>query len=85
MRSPAVSLKKQMSYANAKSIPYVSIAGENEIAQGKITLKNMVTGEQQLISPDEMVATIMKDWKIKKSVLICANLWTKNSDHIWFL
>ena len=59
-------MKKQMGYANAKSIPYVAIAGENEIAQGKITLKNMVTGEQQLISPDEMVATIMKDWKIKR-------------------
>ena len=51
-------MKKQMSYANAKGIQYVAIAGENEIAAGKITLKNMVTGEQQLISPDEMVAII---------------------------
>ena len=54
----AAKMKKQMSYANAKSIPYVAIAGENEIAQGKITLKNMVTGEQQLISPDEMVEIV---------------------------
>ena len=51
-------MKKQMSYANAKSIPDVAIAGENEIAQGKITLKNMLTGEQQLISPDEMVEIV---------------------------
>ena len=54
----AAKMKKQMSYANAKSIQYVAIAGENEIAAGKITLKNMLTGEQQLISPDEMVAIV---------------------------
>ena len=41
-----------------KSIPYVAIAGENEIAAGKITLKNMLTGDQQLISPDEMVEIV---------------------------
>ena len=57
----AAKMKKQMSYANAKSIQYVAIAGENEIAAGKITLKNMLTGEQQLISPDEMVAIINEE------------------------
>ena len=46
-------MKKQMSYANAKQIPYVVLAGENEMEQGKITLKNMITGEQQLVTPDE--------------------------------
>ena len=44
----AVKMKKQMSYANAKEIPYVALAGENEIKEGKVTLKNMITGEQKL-------------------------------------
>jgi histidyl-tRNA synthetase len=48
-------MKKQMSYANAKLIPYVVLAGENEINAGKVTLKNMENGEQQLLSPDELV------------------------------
>ena len=47
-----------MSYANAKQIPYVVLAGENEMEQGKITLKNMITGEQQLVTPDEFLQTI---------------------------
>ncbi len=51
-------MKKQMSYANAKQIPYVVLAGENEMEQGKITLKNMITGEQQLVTPDEFLQTI---------------------------
>ena len=48
-------MKKQMSYANAKQIPYVALAGDNEISQGRVTLKNMETGEQQLVTPDELV------------------------------
>ena len=48
-------MKKQMSYANAKQIPFVALAGESEMAEGKITLKNMETSEQQLLSPDELV------------------------------
>ena len=48
-------MKKQMSYANAKAIQFVAIAGENEIAEGKVTLKNMTTGEQQMVDADEMV------------------------------
>jgi len=48
-------MKKQMSYANAKQIPYVALAGENEIAQGKLTLKNMLSGDQQLLTPDELI------------------------------
>ena len=51
-------MQKQMSYANAKQIPYVVLAGENEMEQGKITLKNMITGEQQLVTPDEFLQTI---------------------------
>ena len=53
-------MKKQMSYANAKNIPFVVLAGENEIEQGKITLKNMESGEQQLVSADELIAAIKK-------------------------
>jgi histidyl-tRNA synthetase len=48
-------MNKQMSYANAKQIPYVAIAGENEISEGKVTLKNMTTGEQQLLTPQQLL------------------------------
>ena len=54
----AAKMKKQMSYANAKQIPFVALAGENEIAAGKVTLKNMQTGEQALVTPDELIATV---------------------------
>ncbi len=53
-------MKKQMAYANAKNVPFVALAGENEIAEGKITLKNMATGEQRMVTPDELVAAILK-------------------------
>lgn len=49
MYSDAVKMKKQMSYANAKQIAFVAIAGENEMKENKITLKNMETGEQMLV------------------------------------
>lgn len=55
----AVKMKKQMSYANAKQIPFVALAGENEMAEGKLTLKNMETGEQCLVTPDELIKTIL--------------------------
>ena len=54
----AAKMKKQMSYANAKQIPFVALAGENEIAAGKLTLKNMQTGEQTLVTPDELIAAV---------------------------
>ena len=54
----AVKMKKQMSYANAKQIPFVALAGESEIAEGKITLKNMTTGEQSLVDKDKLVDAI---------------------------
>ena len=54
----AAKMKKQMSYANAKEIPFVALAGENEMAQGKLTLKNMLTGEQTLVTPEELIAQI---------------------------
>ena len=49
-------MKKQMNYANAKQIPFVVIAGENEIKEGKLTLKNMLTGEQSLLTKEELIA-----------------------------
>ena len=51
-------MKKQMSYANAKNIPFVVLAGENEMAAGKVTLKNMESGEQTLVSAEELIAAI---------------------------
>ncbi|MBR1839073.1 MAG: histidine--tRNA ligase [Prevotella sp.] len=51
----AVKMKKQMAYANALAIPFVALAGENEINEGKVTLKNMATGEQELLTPEEMI------------------------------
>lgn len=51
-------MKKQMAYANAKGIAYVALAGDNEIAEGKVTLKNMATGEQKLVTTAELVSAI---------------------------
>ncbi len=53
-------MKKQMSYANAKGIAFVALAGDDEIAQSKVTLKNMATGEQKLVSAEEMIHEILK-------------------------
>ena len=54
----AAKMKKQMSYANAKNIPFVAIVGENEMNEGKAMLKNMETGEQNLVSVEELIAKI---------------------------
>ena len=51
----AAKMKTQMAYANAKQIPFVALAGENEIKEGKLTLKNMSTGEQQMLTPEEVI------------------------------
>ena len=48
-------MKKQMAYANAKQIPYVVLAGQSEIEQGRVTLKNMATGQQTLLTPTELL------------------------------
>ena len=52
-------MKKQMSYANAKQIPFVALAGENEMAAQKLTLKNMLTGEQQLLDINEVIKIVL--------------------------
>ena len=54
----AAKMKKQMSYANAKMVPFVAIVGENEMKEGKVMLKNMTSGEQSLVTPEELVAAI---------------------------
>jgi histidyl-tRNA synthetase len=51
-------MKKQMNYANRKGIPFVILAGETEIQEGKVILKNMASGEQNLIDPAEIIDKI---------------------------
>ena len=51
-------MKKQMSYANAKAIPFVVLAGDNEMVENKVTLKNMETGEQKLVTTEELIAIV---------------------------
>ena len=48
-------MKKQMGYADAKKIPYVALVGENEMAENRINLKNMSTGEQKPITTEELI------------------------------
>ncbi len=50
----SVKMKKQMAYANAHEIPFVALVGENEMQEGKVTLKNMTTGEQAMVSVEEL-------------------------------
>ncbi|HJA87873.1 MAG TPA: histidine--tRNA ligase [Candidatus Parabacteroides intestinavium] len=52
----AAKIKKQMSYADAKNIPFVAIVGETEMAENRVTLKNMITGEQRMMIWDELLA-----------------------------
>ena len=56
----ASKMKKQMGYADNLAIPYVAIVGENEMAQNKMMLKNMTTGEQSLVSVEEAIEIIKK-------------------------
>ena len=53
-----VKMKKQMSYANTKGIPFVAIVGESELTEGKVNAKNMTTGEQNLVTAEEMLNLI---------------------------
>ena len=55
----ASKMKKQMGYANQKGIPFVIMTGETEMAEGKVMFKNMTTGEQQLVSPEEIKSLIL--------------------------
>ncbi|MDY5451987.1 MAG: histidine--tRNA ligase [Alloprevotella sp.] len=53
-----VKMKKQMAYANAQHIPFVALVGESELAENRLTLKDMETGEQQQLSIEEALAII---------------------------
>ena len=59
MYPDSAKMKKQMSYANTKHIPFVALAGENEMNEGKFTLKNMETGQQKLVSAEELIAEVL--------------------------
>ncbi|MBQ0035025.1 MAG: histidine--tRNA ligase [Bacteroidales bacterium] len=52
-------MKKQMGYADQKQIPYVAIVGGDEMAADKVMLKNMLTGEQKLVSADELKQALL--------------------------
>lgn len=54
----AAKMKKQMSYANANNIPFVTLAGDDEIQKGVVTLKNMETGEQKQVTAEEMISIV---------------------------
>ena len=51
-------MKKQMAYANALGIPFVAMVGETEMAEGRVSLKDMATGEQASLTIDEVIAKI---------------------------
>ena len=53
-------MKKQMAYANNNDIPFVAMVGENEMSEGKITLKNMLTGDQNTVTLDELIDLVKK-------------------------
>lgn len=55
----AAKMKKQMGYADAKKIPFVALVGENEMAEGKINLKNMQSGEQESVGTDELIERLL--------------------------
>lgn len=57
-------LKKQLAYADKRKIPFIIMAGSNEMANNEFTLKNMLTGEQDKISVTDVLPKIKK-WKLK--------------------
>ena len=54
----AVKMKKQMAYANAHHVPFVALVGEQEMAEGKVALKDMNTGEQTSLTLEELIGRI---------------------------
>ncbi|MEO6833911.1 MAG: His/Gly/Thr/Pro-type tRNA ligase C-terminal domain-containing protein [Chitinophagaceae bacterium] len=60
MLAPAAKFDKQMKYANKRGLPYIIIAGEKEMAEGKLSLKNMGTGVQETMGLAEVVGELKK-------------------------
>ena len=56
----SVKMKKQMAYANAQQVPFVALVGETEMNEGRIALKDMVSGEQSILSLEEVVERLQK-------------------------
>ncbi|NUM58723.1 MAG: histidine--tRNA ligase, partial [Bdellovibrionaceae bacterium] len=54
----AAKMKKQMSYADACKIPYVLLIGEEEMKTGKLTLKNMMNGAQEILTTEEIISKL---------------------------
>lgn len=54
----AAKMKKQMSYADNKKIPFVALVGESEMRDNKISLKNMITGEQSVLTLEELIQAV---------------------------
>ncbi|MBD5163269.1 MAG: histidine--tRNA ligase [Bacteroidales bacterium] len=50
----AAKMKKQISYANALKIPFFAMIGDSELKDGTVSLKNMTTGEQTIVKPDDI-------------------------------
>lgn len=57
----SVKMKKQMSYANARNVPYVALVGADEMRDGTVSLKDMVNGEQKTLSIDEVIRLISEN------------------------
>jgi len=53
-----VKMKKQMNYANNRKIPFVALVGAEEISEGVVTLKEMESGQQERLTPDQLVARL---------------------------
>ncbi len=60
MYPDAAKMKKQMAYANDRQVPFVAIVGENEMNEGKLTLKDMLTGSQSAVGPEELVERVKR-------------------------
>lgn len=56
----AEKMKKQLNYANRKGVKYVVMAGESEIAEGVVTVKNMETGEQVRLDINSLTGYLLK-------------------------
>lgn len=56
----SVKMKKQMAYANAQQVPFVALVGETEMAEGRIALKDMATGEQSVLSLEEAISRLQQ-------------------------
>ena len=56
----SVKMKKQMAYANAQQVPFVALVGETEMNEGRIALKDMLSGEQSILSLEEVIERLQK-------------------------